>query len=212
MSTSEPLFLVALRLEALSLRLGAAGVEHERIGMGPARAVAACRRLSRAPLARPVVLIGCAGGLDPTLRPGDVVVASAVLEAGRAEAIDLEHAEEVAELVRRAPGLPSGARVELAPVVSSPKILSGTEARERARVGGAAVVDMESLWCAPLQRSRPFAVVRVVLDVPGRELFSPATATAALRCGRAIAASARALASWRPDSVGNDTLLEVGEH
>lgn len=211
--SAEPLFLVALRLEALSLRLGAAGVDHRRIGMGPVRAVAACARYSRASDRRPVVLIGCAGGLDPALRPGDLVVASSVVEAGRAEHVALPHAAEVHERLLADPAVAgSGVGVHLAPIVSSPRILHGDEARAAARLGGAVAVDMESLWCAPLARTRPFTVVRAILDVPGKDLFSLGTAAVAVRCGRSLGAAARALRHWRPDSLESDTLMEIGEH
>lgn len=212
-ATRAPLFLVALRLEALSLRLGAPGVDQVRIGMGPVRAVAACARLSRQADRRPVVLIGCAGGLDPSLRPGDLVVASSVVEADRAEApVPLTHAEEVFRRLQAAPGIAgSGHGVHLAPVVSSARIVHGDEARAAAGRKGAAV-DMESLWCAPLARTRPFAVVRAILDVPGKDLFSLSTAAVALRCARSLAAAARALSDWHPGSLETDPLLEIGEH
>lgn len=209
----DPLFLVALRLEALALRLGAPGADQERIGMGPVRAVAACARLGRVPDLRPVVLIGCAGALDPALRPGDLVVASAVVEAGRPAAVPLAGAEEVADTLAAAPGIAGGpTRVHLAPIASSHRIVHGEEAREQARAGGAVAVDMESLWCAPLARSRPFTVVRAILDVPGKDLFSLGTAAVALRCARSLAAAARALAEGHPDGVDRETLLEIGEH
>ncbi|MDA8033559.1 MAG: hypothetical protein M0T71_05235 [Actinomycetota bacterium] len=208
----SPLFLVALRLEALTLRLGAAGVDWERIGMGPVRAVAACSRISRQPDRRPVVLVGCAGALDPALRPGDLVVASSLVEVDRpGSVVPLAHADEVHARVQAAPGIAgTGVAVHLAPIVSSPRILHGDEARSLARRSGAAV-DMESLWCAPLGRTRPFAVVRSILDVPGKDLFTLSTAAVALRSARSLAAAARALASWHPGSLESDTLMEIGE-
>lgn len=210
---SRPQFLVALRLEALSLRLGAAGIDQQRIGMGPVRAVAACARLSRSHDRRPVVLIGCAGALDPSLRPGDLVVASSILEAGRPGAVELAHARQVFDHLAAAPGIAGGpVGLHLAPIVSSPKILSGDGPRQQARDGGAVAVDMESLWCAPLARLRPFAVVRAILDVPGKDLFSIATTAVALRCARSLAVAARALDQWHPDSVDDHNLLEIGEH
>lgn len=212
-SRHDPLFLVALRLESLALRLGAPGADQERIGMGPVRAVAACTRLGRAPEARPVVLIGCAGALDPTLRPGDLVVASAIVEAGRTGVVPLDGADVVAATLAAAPGIAGGpSRVHLAPIASSPRIVHGEEAREQARVGGAVAVDMESLWCAPLARSRPFTVVRAILDVPGKDLFSLGTAAVALRCARSLAAAARALAEGHPHIIDRETLMEIGEH
>jgi len=103
-------------------------------------------------------------------------------------------------------------RVHLAPVASSAQIVRGASAQQDARRGGAVAVDMESLWCSPLARTRPLAVVRAILDVPGKDLFSPATAAVALRCARSMAGAARALAQWHPASVINDNLMEIGEH
>ena len=177
-----PLFLAPLRLEALALRLGAPRVDQQRIGMGPVRAVAACARLTQAGDGRPIVLIGCAGGLDPSLRPGDLVVASSVVELGRDDPVPLAHGAEVADRLRAAPGIAgTSVGVHLAPIVSSPRILHGGEARETATAGGAVAVEMEAFWCTPFARTHPFVVVRSILDVPGKDLFTLRTATVTLR-------------------------------
>jgi 4-hydroxy-3-methylbut-2-enyl diphosphate reductase len=56
---------------------------------------------------------------------------------------------------------------------------------------------MESVWLAPAAAGRPFAVLRVVLDTPERELSRPlATLTGGLAAWRALRRAAPALALW----------------
>lgn len=202
-----PVILAPLRIEALAARRGAGGLAVERIGMGPVRATAARARLDRslAP-GRPVVLLGVAGGLIAGIRPGEVVVASSLGSTTGADTVPVDAGEQVASLLAQA-----GLVVHHAPIVSSPAIVSGEAARHEASVRGFVAVDMESYWCEPLARSRPFAVVRVVLDVPGRDLRSLATLGAGLRAYRSLARAARALRRWSPLGVNGSTLLEVGD-
>jgi 4-hydroxy-3-methylbut-2-en-1-yl diphosphate reductase len=178
-------FLTALRLEALALRIGAPGVRVSSFGMGERSAAAACGRLSRSS-PQPTVLFGCSGGLEDSLRPGDLVVATEVGLVGSDETIALQGAEALAEALAA-----HGLRVVAAPIVTARRLVVGDEARAKAAAGGAVAVDMESWFLAPLARDRPFAVVRAVLDVPGREVISPSTAVAAVRAGRALGRAAR---------------------
>ncbi|MCU1493052.1 MAG: hpnH [Acidimicrobiaceae bacterium] len=204
---AAPVFLAPLRIEAFAIRRGAGSAPVERIGMGPGRATAARARLehSLAP-GRAVVLLGVAGALVVGLEPGEVVVASSLHSTTSSEPVHLDAGEEVAEILERA-----GLAVHHAPVVSSPAVVSGDVARRAATAGGAVAVDMESYWCAPLARRRPFVVVRVVVDVPGRDLWSLATPGAATRAYRSLVRSARALRHWSPVSVNGSPLLEVGD-
>ena len=203
---SAPVFLAPLRIEARAARRGAGATAVERIGMGPARATAARARLEMSlARGRPVVLIGLAGALVAGVRPGDVVVASSLSTTGTGP-VALSAGEEVAALLEA-----SGLTVHHRPVVSSPVIVSGDAARQAAAAGGAAAVDMESYWCEPLARSRPFAVVRVIVDVPGRELWSPSTLRVGIRAYRSMVVAARALRQWSPVSVDGSAFLEVGD-
>jgi 4-hydroxy-3-methylbut-2-enyl diphosphate reductase len=202
-----PTFLAPLRIEALAARHGAGGNPVLRIGMGPARASAARARLDRTlPTGAPVVLLGLAGGLVPGTAPGEVVVATSVELADGGQAVAIPFGADVGEILAAA-----GLRVRCAPVASSARIVTGTAARSAVASHGAVAVDMESYWCTPLARAHPFAVVRVVLDVPGRDLVSPATAFAASRAYRSLVRSARALRRWSPVSVDGSNLLEVGD-
>lgn len=202
-----PVFLAPLRVEASAARLGARRAAVERIGMGPARATSARTRLERAlEPGRPVVVIGLAGALVGGLAPGDVVVARSISSTTSDQTVELAEGDAVAKLLSSA-----GLTVHHEAVVSSPSIVTGEDARRKAAAGGAFAVDMESFWCEPLARTRPFAVVRVVIDVPGRELYSPWTVRAGARAYRSMVAAARALRGWSPVSVGGSAILEVGD-
>jgi 4-hydroxy-3-methylbut-2-enyl diphosphate reductase len=62
---------------------------------------------------------------------------------------------------------------------------------------GALAVDMESAWLAPAAMGRPFAVLRVVLDTPAREIYRPwATLVGGLAACRALRRAVPALAMW----------------
>jgi 4-hydroxy-3-methylbut-2-enyl diphosphate reductase len=190
-----PLFLAPMRVEEVFVRRGARRAEVQRIGIGPVRATAARVRLTRAlDPGRPVVLLGLGGGLRAGQRPGDIVVASELSALDSDETIALGHAGAVAERIEG-----FGLRhVAVAPVVSSARILHGEEAREKAAARGAVAVDMESLWCASLAREHPFAVVRVLIDVPGTELSLLAKPGAMVGACRRMLLAARALEHWSP--------------
>ncbi len=189
------------------MRRGGREVEVLRIGMGPVRATAARSRLARLAPGRAIVLFGFAGGLTTRLRAGDLVVANSC--AGieeEEEPVALPHAADVAALIARA-GPPG--EVHLAPVVSTPKVLRGAAERARLAQYGALAVDMESRWCAPLAERHPFAVVRAVLDVPGREVLSPATPMATWKAYRSLVWAARTLRDWSPVPMNDD--CKVGD-
>jgi 4-hydroxy-3-methylbut-2-enyl diphosphate reductase len=131
-----------------------------RTGMGPDRSRAAARTLAREP-GRAVVVAGFGGALDPSLEPGDVVVADAVSGPdGRAPC----ESESIAEALRSA-----GLRVVVGTIACRDHVVEGDERRALFEQGARAV-DMESAWLAPAASGRPFAVVRAVVDTPGREL------------------------------------------
>jgi 4-hydroxy-3-methylbut-2-enyl diphosphate reductase len=75
-------------------------------------------------------------------------------------------------------------------------VVSGAE-RGELRRAGAIAVDMESAWLAEGASDRPFAVVRVVVDTPGRELRRPlATARGGVRALRTLRRAMPALRRW----------------
>jgi 4-hydroxy-3-methylbut-2-enyl diphosphate reductase len=204
---SEPLFLVPLGLEARAVARGAGKANVERIGMGPAKSTAARVRLGRlAAGARPLVVLGVGGGLVTGMSPGDVIVGTSVQITNQEPTISLPYAPEIAGLLRSA-----GLSVMEAPIISSPKIISGDDERRAAAAFGAVAVDMESYWCAPLAAHHPFAVVRVLLDTPEYELFSPRIPATVVRAYRSLSTAARSLREWSPITLNGVTLTEVGE-
>ncbi len=146
--------LAALRLEALAI-----GGEVVLTGMGHAKAAATGGRLSTS-LApdRPLAVVGIAGGLDPSLEPGQLVVADRLLAPDGADPIALPHADAMAAALRG-----HGRDVRLGPVACSIKIVHGP-ARTALAESGALAVEMESVWLARALGGRPLAVVRAVGD------------------------------------------------
>jgi len=126
---------------------------------------------------RAVVSFDIAGGLDPRLVPGDIVVASGILSDGESYATDAALTVAISDKL-------SGMRAR--PLVAD---LAGVDAAVlsvEAKVGlhgrtGAAAVDMESHVAAAFARRHglPFAAIRVVCDPAHRAL--PAFVAAALK-------------------------------
>ena len=113
---------------------------------------------------------GLAGGLDPALRPGDIVVPEAVLSRG------VRHPTHRV-VAQPATGLLFGADTPVATTEEKRRLWHDT---------GAAAVDMESGAVARIAKEHgvPFGVLRVVCDPAGRAL--PAAALAALDAHGAI--------------------------
>lgn len=150
----------------------AAGPGVETIGAGgdPAR----LRRLLAervGPDCRAVVSLGIAGGLDPTLLPGDVVIATGVVaagEEGRRYAASRAIARAYAERLAGAP-----ARIVLADLAGvDAAVLTREGKRALRQETGAAAVDMESHVAAAFAAAHglPFAAIRVVCDPADRAL------------------------------------------
>ncbi len=110
-----------------------------------------------------VVLLGVCGGLDPSLAPGDLVVARSVLAL---EGRELVPAVSLVEGVRAALRRRRFSFVT-APLLTVERLLAGR--RQKAEVWnatGAAGVDMESYWVAEAacDRGVPWIALRAVLD------------------------------------------------
>ncbi len=182
----------ALRLEARALRRALPRARVLRTGMGPRRAGAAARRAAAAgaPPA-PLAVAGLCAGLDPELRPGDVVVASEV--RGPRGVLPCPSA---GLLVTALEG--RGVRPRLGALISVDHVVRGQE-RARLRGGGAIAADMESAFLAEAAGhagATPFVVLRVVVDSPGRELRRPGIVVDGLRALRTLRRAAPALADW----------------
>ena len=165
------LVVTALRSEYAALAGQVPGATMARCGMGPERVQ---RWLPQFDAIAPdaVVVAGVAGGLDPTLRPGDVLVATEVRdEHGRT--VLRAAAPLVADLRRM--GIP----VRTGPMVSRDHLVGGAEERARLAATGALAVDMESAALVRRSAHLPTAVVRVVVDTA----FSPVARLATVPAG-----------------------------
>lgn len=185
--------VAALRSEARSLgpaqrgsagKAGTAGeLMVEASGIGVARAARTAHRLVRAG-ARSLLCWGVAGALDPTLRCGDVVLASEVicqaplalqLESMRPAALPAHARLRTSEAWR---GQLQTALLQLGPVMCGPLLTTPEvvcEPAQKARLfreTGALAVDMESAAVGVVARLHgvPFMVLRVVADTATEEL------------------------------------------
>ena len=136
---------------------------------------AGAARLGRRPPDEPFVLVGTCGAVDPSLKAGDVVVATELRHRGSTLPVDASIAERLEHMSPR-----------LGPIVTVDRIAGP---RMRAAQQGALAVDMESFWV------QPSAVVRVVVDEAGRRLLHPRTLLAGVRALRTLRRVGRALGS-----------------
>jgi 4-hydroxy-3-methylbut-2-enyl diphosphate reductase len=177
------LVLAPLAVEAIAVGRGQR-FRVVKTGMGAKKSRRAARRLEDEP-ATTVVVVGVCGALDPTLEPGAVFVADEVRGEGAAVACA---ADEVASALESA-----GLSVARGTLVSTDHVVTGAE-REALRETGARAVDMESAYLSSLAEGRRFAVVRVVVDTPSRELrHALHTAVAGARALRILGRIGRVL-------------------
>ena len=182
--------VTALRSEYLALHGRVLGGTVTRCGMGPDRVQRWLPQLHElAP--RAVAVAGVAGGLDPALRPGDVVVASEVRdEKGRY--VLRSAAPLVAELNRL------GIRAVAGPVVTSDHVITNSAERRKLAASGAVAVDMESapVVRALVEQGLPIAVVRVVVDTAYMPIARLSTVPAGARALRTLRRTGPAIARW----------------
>ncbi len=115
-----------------------------------------------------VISWGVCGGLDPRLRPGDLIIGSGVVSSEEHIGAD----EAVASsLARRLTDAGTRVSIERVAAVSSPVLTARAKADLHLAVGAAAV-DMESLIAGRFARERrtPFAILRAVADPAERDL------------------------------------------
>jgi 4-hydroxy-3-methylbut-2-enyl diphosphate reductase len=215
-AASDIMVLAPLSVEARAVRAGAPWAEVHSIGMGPRRA-ARSAQLAIASGGRPVLIAGFGATLDPELEPGDIVLASEV--RGPTGTTKCDDPSILAGVLRR-----GGLRVQIAPIASSQRLVLG-ERRRALQRAGAAMVDMESAWLAPVG-ARPLVTLRVALDIHREDIHRPlrtvtgaATAYRALRhaCAlvqdwaEALAAREVVLAGPRASCAGVDRAVEIVE-
>jgi 4-hydroxy-3-methylbut-2-enyl diphosphate reductase len=160
----EIIVLAPLSLEARAVRSGAPWARVHQIGMGPRRA-ARSAQLASDTGGRAVLIAGFCGGLDPSLEPGDVVLATEL--RGPTGTTECDDPSILAGVLRR-----GGLRVHVGPIASSQRLVLGERRRALHRTGAVAV-DMESAWLAPAARARPLVTLRVVVDTQRHELLRP---------------------------------------
>jgi 4-hydroxy-3-methylbut-2-enyl diphosphate reductase len=188
---SELVVLAPLRIEARALRRGATNSAVATTGMGRRRSVVAAGRMANTIAGHHAVAVaGFCGAIDPDLQPGDVVVASTVVDPdGRQR--DFPGAAMLAgELARAGLAAVSG------PVHSVERLVRGHD-REVLRATGAVAADMESAWLlGAIPEAVPSVVVRAVTDGPGHELVSPRVPMNAWRAARSLRSAVPVLEQW----------------
>jgi 4-hydroxy-3-methylbut-2-enyl diphosphate reductase len=182
---SELAIIVALRVERAALRAHTGDLPVIRTGVGPERVERNAEAISAHP---GWISAGLCGGLAPQALPGHVVVADSVTVGDRQ--IEVPGARDLAARLRAAE-----LDVHVGPVVASDHVVRGRERRQLAKAGFLAV-DMESGALAELADDKPFAVVRVVLDTPGRPLLRPGTPVRAWRALRNLRRTGPMLERW----------------
>jgi hopanoid-associated phosphorylase len=131
---------------------------------------------------RGVISFGVAGGLDPSLRTGDVVIATEVM----AGASRWRTAAALSDELIHGAGL-GGQRVVRGGLAGVEAVVAGRDGKAALRSEtGAAAVDMESHIAAAYADAGtlPFAALRVISDPANRAL--PALATNAIKPGGGI--------------------------
>jgi len=141
-------------------------------GADSARAAAGARRLI-ADGAEALLSFGLAGGLDPRLNPGDLIVADMVIDRRR-EVYDTDLAWRVALFRALGAARPTGGAV-----LGSETLVASAEEKTKLRdATGAVAVDMESFAVASVAQEAgvPFAILRAVADPLWRDVPSAARA------------------------------------
>jgi nucleoside phosphorylase len=163
-------------------------------GMGPAAATAAASALVDAG-ARGLMSFGLAGGLDPELRAGSIVLPSAVISRdGERFATSTDWRARLVAALDATKALRNGAQgpVIAGTLLTSARAIDTLEAKAAAfKATGAVAVDMESLAVAKVAsgHSLPFIAVRVIVDTAADVLPRAVVAASAggqVRIGRLL--------------------------
>lgn len=143
-----------------------------KTGMGVERAAAAVDALGPAHGCGLFVSTGCAGGLAPTLRPGDLVIASTISGDGTA-CTHVTAAAPRGAAVRAAQAV--GLRSIEGSLLCSATVLATASEKRGAAAGGAVVVEMEGGAIAGRAAAAaiPLLSVRAILDPAEHEVRLP---------------------------------------
>ena len=161
-------------------------------GMGPAAAAQGARQLLAAG-AQALISWGMAGGLDPALEAGTLVLPSEVISPGGGHFFTADHwREPLCAALAHAHPLCCGR------LLSSREVIGTAADKARAfQQTRASAVDMESLAIAEVAaRARvPFLAVRAIVDTAGdavpASLIEAAAGAAPVRIGRLVGSLAR---------------------
>jgi adenosylhomocysteine nucleosidase len=127
-------------------------------------------RLAEAASLKPSLVVswGLCGGLDPRLRPGDLILGAGVISDQAAVRTD---DAVTLSLAQRLGGAGVRVFVERLAAFNAPVLTAAAKADLR-RASGAAAVDMESLIAGryALEQRAPFAILRAVSDPAERDL------------------------------------------
>jgi 4-hydroxy-3-methylbut-2-en-1-yl diphosphate reductase len=185
---TDLLALAPLGLDARALRAGAPSAQVLLTGVGPRRARAAAAR-ARAVDASAVAILGAGGAVDPSLEPGELVVATEVRHPGGS--VPCPAAGIIAGMLCRA-----GLSVRLGPIVSHPHGVLRSE-RARLRASGALAADTESAWLAEAAGDRPLCVLRAIVRSRHPSVGWPlGTVASGARANRALAKASWVLERW----------------
>lgn len=190
--TDRLAIVTALRSEFIALNAQVPDATVLRCGMGPDRVRTWLPQLAGLTPGA-LVVAGVGGGLDPSLRPGDVVVANemrdkqgrAVLRGGGPLAADLRD---------------MGLRVRTGPIVSTDHVINDIRERDRLAATGALAVDMESSAIVRFASRQfpgiPIAVVRVIVDTAVSPVNRLATVPAGVKALRILRRTGPAMRRW----------------
>ncbi|MFJ1457537.1 hypothetical protein [Nocardia sp. N2S4-5] len=181
-----------LRSEWAALR-GAIATPVVRTGRGPAHRLDAS--------AGPIAVAGVAGGLDPRVLPGDLVVAQEIRRAG---AVLPSKAAPLLYSALRHLGL----RVHLGPIYSAQRVVDGP-ARVRLAATGALAVDTESAFLADAVPDGRTVVIRAIVDTLDAPLVHPGTVLRGIRALHALRCAAPVLDQWSA-AIGEREVLLFG--
>lgn len=135
-----------------------------------------------------LAVAGFGGALDAALRPGHVLVATEVWFGGRR--LRCAGAGLLARELTRI-----GVRAQTGPLITTGHVVREAERRWLSRTGARAV-DMEAGPLLAAANGRPAAVVRAIVDTPGRPVLSRASLTGGMAARRTLRRIGPALVSW----------------
>ncbi len=156
----DPAVDVPDRLQAWRGYLGSRPVIVQIAGPGPGRAARAAQQVLHSVQPAAVLCAGLAGALGPSLRRGDIVLATRVVERDGGDGFDADPG-----LLEAASKIAVSSRVLRDVVVTSARVV-GTAAEKASLASQGGAVDMESVAVARVAAHMkvPFLAVRIISD------------------------------------------------